>query len=389
MILHLDMDAFFAAVEKLDTPALAGKCVVVGSDSPRAVVAAASYEARRFGVRSAMPVYQARRLCPQAVVVPPRHGRYKEVSAQVMACLRSFSPLVEQVSIDEAFMDIHGCSRLYGVPVRMASRIKASIWDQVGLTCSVGIAPCKFLAKIASDLEKPDGLTVIEPEQVDDFIRRLPISKVPGVGAKAKRMLAKMGIETLGQVKQWPTQLLVTRLGSFGLKLAMFSQGRDDSPVKPDRPVKSISREKTLAQDTRDKRIIQQYLLEHAQLVARRLRSRRLRAATVFIKLKSGDFRQYTRQCRLPRPSQSANRLYLAALDLLEQFGDLPLIRLVGLGAGSLQAELLPRQDSLFGQDTYRDCRWETVERAADEVVRRFGRDLVRPATLAGKAEDT
>ncbi len=388
MILHLDMDAFFAAVEKLDNPALAGKCVVVGSDSPRAVVAAASYEARRFGVRSAMPVYQARRLCPQVVVVPPRHRRYKEISEKVMSCLRSFSPLVEQVSIDEAFVDITGCGRLYGEPARMARRIKAAISDRTGLTCSVGIAPCKFLAKIASDLRKPDGLTVIEPARVEAFIARLPVSRVPGVGARARRRLEQMGIETLGQVRHWPPEALEKRLGSFGLRLAMFSRGRDDRPVRPCRPVKSISREKTLAEDTRDKTVLQQYLLEQAQAVARSLRSKGLRAARVYIKLKSGDFRQYSRQCRLDRPCQSANRLYRAALGLLEQFGDLPLTRLIGLGAAGLGPESLPRQDSLFDRGDHLDCRWEKLEQAADTVSRRFGRDLVKPATLAGPPED-
>ncbi len=386
MIIHLDMDAFFASVEKLDNPELAGKCVLVGSLSPRAVVAAASYEARRFGVRSAMPVYRARKLCPQAVVVAPRHGRYRQVSDQVMTCLRSFSPLVEQVSIDEAFIDTSGCDRLYGGPVRMARKIKAAVFEKVGLTCSVGIAPCKFLAKIASDLKKPDGLSVIRSGQVDDFLARLPVSQVPGVGAKAYKRLQRLGIETLGQVKKWPPGVLEEHLGSLGRRLAMFSRGRDDSPVTPVRPVKSISREKTLLRDTSDKHILAKHLLEQAQFVARNLRTRGLRAETVFIKLKSGDFRQYTRQCRLDRPSQSANRLYQAARQLLENFDNLPPVRLVGMGAGGLRDQFLPRQESLFSSRHGCHGKWEKVEQAADRVIKRFGRDTVRPATLTGPA---
>lgn len=385
MILHLDMDAFFAAVEKLDNPKLADKCVIVGSLSRRAVVAAASYEARRFGVHSAMPVYQALQLCPQAVIIPPRHRRYAEVSARVMACLETFSPLVEQVSIDEAFVDVSGLERLHGPLQQMARDMKAAVFARVGLTCSVGIAPCKFLAKIASDMDKPDGLTIIDPDQLEDFISALPVAKVPGVGDKTRQVLSGMGIETLGQLKQWPEKALVQHLGSFGLRLARLSQGLDDSPVKPRRPVKSVSQETTLEVDSRDRSGLQRYLLMHAQAVARSLRRKDLQAEKVFLKLKTSTFRLFTRQRKLEHPTQSANHIYRIAQKLLEEFEDLPPIRLVGLGVSVLQSPSC-YQPSLFVNQYQDDFKWEKVERAADQVIQRFGRGLVKPASLTGSA---
>jgi DNA polymerase-4 len=202
MILHIDMDAFYASVEQLDNPRLKNKCVIVGGTSNRGVVSAASYEARRFGIHSAMPIYQAKQKCPHGIFVPPRMSRYKAVSKKVMALLRDFSPLVEPVSIDEAYMDITGCQRLFGEPQETAGEIKRQIKETVQLTCSIGVAPNKFLAKIASDLEKPDGLTLILPDRVAEFIDSLPIKKVPGVGKKMYRQLELLRIRTLGDVQR-------------------------------------------------------------------------------------------------------------------------------------------------------------------------------------------
>ena len=213
MILHVDMDAFFASVEQLDNPDLKDQCVLVGGLSDRAVVAACSYEARKHGIHSAMPMFQARRKCPDAVIVPPRRARYKELSGKIMNVLGKFSPLVEPVSIDEAYVDITGCDKLLGDPIQVGKAIKRKIKETVHLTCSVGVAPVKFLAKIASDLDKPDGLTLIEQDEVMGFIEILDIGKVPGVGPKMRVQLRKLGIGTLGDVRKYPEKVLAGHWG--------------------------------------------------------------------------------------------------------------------------------------------------------------------------------
>ena len=219
MILHIDMDAFYASVEQLDNPWLKGKCVIVGGTSNRGVVSACSYEARKYGVHSAMPIFQARQRCPDGIFVPTRMARYKEMSKKIMAILRDFSPRIEVVSIDEAYMDISGSRRLQGDPEKVAVDIKNKIKTSLGLTCSVGMAPGKFLAKVASDIDKPDGLTIIWPQDVTDFIRRLPVQKVPGVGKKTYAQLESMGIKTLEDVKKFPEKIILDRLGKFGHRL--------------------------------------------------------------------------------------------------------------------------------------------------------------------------
>ena len=225
MILHIDMDAFYASVEQLDDPRLKNKCVVVGGTSNRGVVSAASYEARRFGVRSAMPIYQARQKCPHGIFVPPRMDRYQAISKKIMTILRDFSPLVEPVSIDEAYVDITGCQRLFGEPLEIAREIKGKIWDTVNLTCSVGIAPKKFLAKIASDMQKPDGLTMIPADEVAAFVESLPVGKVPGIGNKMHRQLELLGIRALGDVRRLPQKTLLQHLGKFGARLHALACG--------------------------------------------------------------------------------------------------------------------------------------------------------------------
>ncbi|MBW2517711.1 MAG: DNA polymerase IV, partial [Deltaproteobacteria bacterium] len=285
MILHIDMDAFYASVEQLDDPRLKNKCVIVGGTSNRGVVSAASYEARQFGIHSAMPIYQAKQKCPHGIFVPPRMGRYKEVSKRVMALLRDFSPLVEPVSIDEAYLDITGCQRLFGEPQEIAWEIKRKIKETVHLTCSVGVAPNKFLAKIASDMQKPDGLTLILPDRVATFINALPVKKVPGVGKKLLHQLELLGIRTLGDVQRLPEKSLVKHLGKFGKRLRALSSGSDDSLVTPHAPHKSISSERTLAADTRDAKLLKRYLLSQSGEVARQLRQAGLRAKTITIKI--------------------------------------------------------------------------------------------------------
>ena len=383
------MDAFFASVEQLDDPALCGRCVVVGG-SHRGVVAAASYEARKFGIHSAMPMFQALRRCPHLIVVPPRRKRYSELSRHIMDILRSFSPLVEPISIDEAYMDIGGCQRLHGTPRETALAIKNRIHSQTRLTCSVGIAPNKFIAKIASDLHKPNGLTEITPDQVASFIDALPIGKVPGVGHHALQILNDCGIYTLGQVRLFSIDQLVRRLGKFGYRLAALARGRDDSPVIPESEAKSISSETTLAQDTRDRNTLAGHLLEHAEKVAHQLRRHDMRARTVTLILKTSDFKRHTRSQTLARPVQASEAIYQTAISLLNDFVLNQDVRLIGVGTGGLQPASQPVQQSLFPESHgHSGVRWEKVDRAIDAIAERYGERTIRRGTLAGdKGED-
>jgi len=377
MILHIDMDAFFASVEQRDRPELKGKCVIVGRDSGRGVVAAASYEARKFGVRSAMPIFQAKKLCPQAVFVTPRIKRYAEVSRRIMGILSDFSPLVEAVSIDEAFVDVAGCERLHGSPDRIARMIKNRIRQDMGLSCSIGIAPNKFLAKIASDLNKPDGLYVLPTEKVEEFIKALPIEKVPGVGAQTGQVLAALSIVYLGDVRRYRESFLVERLGKFGRRLFSLSSGVDSSRVTPHAPTKSISSEHTLSRDAEDKTALKAYLKSQAEEVGRQLRKETLRARTVTLKLKDSDFKQITRSMTLPVPTQSSETIYKAASSLLEAYDLGKRIRLVGVGASGLVPGETPVQQSLFDGPTRRDATWEKIDKTMDNITSKFGPDSI------------
>ncbi|MEJ2223308.1 MAG: DNA polymerase IV [Desulfobacterales bacterium] len=348
MILHIDMDAFFASVEQLDDPRLKNKCVIVGGTSNRGVVSAASYEARQFGIHSAMPIYQARQKCPHGSFVPPRMGRYKEVSKKVMALLRDFSPLVEPVSIDEAYLDITGCRRLFGEPREIAWAIKRKIKETVHLTCSVGVAPNKFLAKIASDVQKPDGLTLILPDQVAAFIDSLPVKKVPGVGKKMLHQLELLGIRTLGDVQRLPEKSLIKHLGKFGKRLRALSSGSDDSRVTPHAPHKSISSERTLAADTRDAELLKRYLLRQSGEVAR----------------------------------QSSKTIYRHAARLMADYKTTRKIRLVGVGTSGFSPVSASVQMGLFDTHENTADNWEKIDTTLDSIGKKFGRDVVGRATL-------
>jgi DNA polymerase-4 len=388
VILHLDMDAFFAAVEVLDRPALKGVCLAVGGSGPRSVVAAASYAARRHGVRSAMPMATARRLCRDLVVVPPRRARYQEISARVMAILGDYSPLVEQVSIDEAYLDLGGCERLLGPHGELGLAIKGRIHRETGLTCSVGIAPLRFLAKIASEMRKPDGLVLIQPHEVPAIVERLPVEQVPGVGARTRQSLAELGVRRLGQVLALPEALLDRRLGRFGRRLRELAMGIDGTPVHPATAAKSVSSEETLAQDTRDKTLLRRLLLGHCDRVGRQLRAEGLRARNVALKIRHADFSLHTRSRKLPRSVQSGAALFQAAAALLEAYPTASPIRLIGVGAGSLIGAGEPRQCSLFCAEPEQEGRWERVEQAVDRVAERFGRGALRRASQAPGGSD-
>jgi DNA polymerase-4 len=382
MILHIDMDAFFASVEQLDDPTLKGKALVVGGRSGRGVVAAASYEARHYGIRSAMPIFMAKRRCPDIIVVPPRRRRYKAISKSVMAILHRYSPVVEQVSIDEAYLDATGCRRLHGPPIDMARTIKTDIHRKVHLTCSIGVAPLKFLAKIASDMDKPDGLTVIQPTQQADFIAALPVAKVPGVGNKAQRRLMQLGIDTLGDVLRYQPALLLDRLGRFGHRLIDLANGQDASTITPHSPTKSVSTERTLPSDTIDRQYLRHQLLAQSQEVGRQLRRQGVFARTITLKLKDRDFRQMTRSITLARPSQSSDKIFRTASDLLARQPLSKPVRLIGIGASSLSAATVARQASLFPEVDRLEKDWENVDRTVDRIADRFGSSAVHRGSL-------
>lgn len=382
MILHVDMDAFYAAVEQLDNPGLKGRCVIVGGTGGRGVVSAASYEARRFGVRSAMPIFQARQRCPQGVFIHPRMERYREVSGAVMAVLQAFSPLVEQVSIDEAFMDLSGTERLLGPAAALAQTLKTRIREAVHLTCSVGVAPNRFLAKVASDFKKPDGLTVIAPGQVPEFIDRLPIEKVPGVGPKTELKIAELGVRFLGEIRKFPEATLVSIFGAFGRRLLELSRGIDPTPVTPDAPAKSVSSECTLERDTCEKSALTRCLLEQAEEVAAGLRQEGVKARTIVLKIKHADFKLITRRTTIAPATQSSKELYRLAIRLLEQYPITQKIRLIGLGATGFVPANAPRQQVLFGGEETAGEGWEKMDRTVAAIKGRFGAKIIRRATL-------
>ena len=382
MILHIDMDAFYASVEQLDRPELKGQCIIVGGSSNRGVVSAANYEARKHGVHSAMPIFQAKQKCPQAVFLRTRMNRYKEVSKKVMAVLKAYSPLLEQVSIDEAYMDISGCERLHGDPETIGRKIKAQILDTLGLTCSVGIAPNRFLSKIASDLDKPDGLTYIAPSQVDQFVRTLPVEKVPGVGQKTRVRLEKMGIRTLGDVSGFSEKALSDRLGKYGRRLLELAAGIDTTPVEPYSPHKSVSTEQTFAVDTDDRGRLSGILLQQAEEVSRQLRKQGVRARTITLKIKHVDFQQVTRSTTLAEATRSSETIFAEALGLLEKYRLSRKIRLIGIGASNFATAGLPKQLPLFGPGRSNRDEWEKVDETVDRISERFGKDAIQRGTL-------
>ena len=376
------MDAFYASVEQLDNPELKGKCIIVGGTSKRGVVSAASYEARKFGVHSAMPMYQAKQKCSEGIFLFPRIDRYKEVSKKIMSILNDFSPLVEPVSIDEAYVDITGCKTIFGETEEIGIKIKKKIKESINLTCSIGIAPNKFLAKIASDMNKPDGLFVIMPDKVQHFIESLPIQKVPGVGKTSFKHLEQIGIQTLGDVKKYPEKMLMKRLGKFGQRLIELSKGIDNSSVEPYAKRKSISREETLREDTREKKLLSKYLLRQAEKVGRDLRRLGVKGRSITLKIKRSDFKQVTRRTTIDIPTQSSKVIYIEAKKLLDAYKILKKIRLIGLGVSGLVSDDLPIQMDLFSNNKKKNTSWEKVDRAVDTITKKYGKDVITRATL-------
>ncbi|MDR9501814.1 MAG: DNA polymerase IV [Desulfurivibrionaceae bacterium] len=384
-IIHLDMDAFYASVEVLDNPDLAGRPVIVGGSSERGVVSAASYEARLFGVHSALAMAKARRLCPQAVFLPGRMRRYQEVSQQVMAIFGDFTPLVEQVSVDEAFLDVSGCTRLLGDARAIAVAIRQRVRAEVGLTVSAGIATSKLVAKIASDQNKPDGLTLVEPGQEVAFLAPLAIKRLWGVGGKTIPSLQLLGVKTIGDLCRFDLDFLEKRYGKQGRHMYFCAWGIDQRPVESTETVKSIGNEETFARDLVDLEQIKKELLFLTTKVGERLRARGLRGRTVTLKIKYNDFSAVSRAITLARASNDSRLLYRTILSLLPrtQAGSRP-VRLAGLTVGTLSPAEAPCQLGLFPADQEQESRQLT--RAMDAINRRYGSLTIKPALLAARA---
>ncbi|MBU8848028.1 MAG: DNA polymerase IV [Desulfobacterales bacterium] len=381
--MHIDMDAFFAAIEQRDNPTLKNKPVIISGKSKRSVVATASYEARLFGIRSAMPVFQAKQKCDHLVIVPGNMKKYRADSKKIMEIISHFSPLVEQVSIDEAYVDIKGCERLFGSPEDIARTIKKHIYNELSLTCSVGIAPIKFLSKIASDMNKPDGITIIKKSQVKDFIFSLPIQKVPGIGESTMKVMKTLQIKTLGDINKFTLPILTRKFGKMGQKLIELSNGIDPSKVKTNYTRKSISSETTLSKDIFDFEIIKQVILDRSQSVGRDLRKKNLVCENVFIKLKFSDFSQITRSKKLDTLICSSSAIFNEALALYKKIQLKKRIRLVGVGVTALKDKNTPVQLQLIQDQDRHEKQWESVDSAVDSISEKFGTNIIKKASLS------
>lgn len=380
-ILHVDMDAFFASVELLDRPELRGRPVIVGSPAGRGVVLSATYEARAYGVHSAMPMGRARRLCPQAVVIPPGHGKYSEVSRGVMEIFHAVTPLVEPIASDEAFLDVGGARRRLGPPAEIAALIRAQVLERYGITCSVGVAGSKFVAKLASKQCKPDGLLVVPEADVVAFLHPLPVSALWGVGERTEQTLVRLGIRTVGDLARVPPATLRRELGqAAGGHLAALAWGRDERPVTAHVPDKSIGNEETFASDVDDPEVIRRELLRLSERVAARMRKSGQVGRTVSVKLRRADFSTITRSRTLKEPTDVAQEIYATACDLFRAAGlERVRLRLVGVRMENLRAADSASRQLALGE---RESGWREAEQAMDQAIRRFGPDAVVPASL-------
>jgi DNA polymerase-4 len=383
MILHLDMDAFFASVEQADNPALQGKPVIIGTGD-RAVASTCSYEARAFGVRSAMPLYMARRLCPQGIFLPGRMKRYKEVSRTIFRLLQDFSPVIEKASIDECYLDITGTERLFGPPQEIAKAMQDRIFETCQLTCSIGVAPVKFLAKIASDWHKPRGITVIGHEQVPLFLERLPVSKIPGIGSKTLPLLERLGISYASQVLTFSEQFWEKRMGKQGLVLYARARGKDSSQVVGQTGRKSCSAENTLTEDTSDTEVLKKWILAQSQEVGTHLRRLGVMGKTVTLKIKFADFTGLTRSRTLTSPTHSTQIIREQALILLHGVNITKKVRLIGVGVSHFAGKSphLP-----FLNDPKTD-KLDKLDEAMDTIAQRFGASVVQSAALLDPRTD-
>ncbi|MEM6672566.1 MAG: DNA polymerase IV [Planctomycetota bacterium] len=393
-ILHVDMDAFYASIEVRDNPSLAGLPVGVGGPAAsRGVIAAASYEARRFGVHSAMATATARRLCPDLVLLPPDFDKYTAVSREIMAVFRRYTPVVEPLSLDEAFLDVAGSERLFGDAVEIGRRIKDDILRETRLVASVGVAPTKFLAKLASDLDKPDGFRVIQRDEVRDVLDPLPVSKIFGVGPRTAKRLEALGIRTVGDLAKQPRKDVARRFGASGTWIHDLAHGIDPRRVTARREEKSHGMERTFAEDIADRDELRALLMTFSEEVAFYLRDKGLRGKTVTLKARFSDFKTVTRTKTLDCATNLGPRIYSTARELLERVDDRPL-RLLGVQVSRLEDVRQPVQESLFNGTLDPSSRKEflaqsekiaKVTPSLDKLRRKFGRGTVVPASTLEK----
>ena len=384
-ILHVDMDAFFASVEQLDHPQWRGKPLLVGHDGPRGVVAAASYEARKFGCHSAQPIAIAKQRCPQAIITRGRGKRYREVSLQVFELFHDATPLVQPLSIDEAFLDVTGSSRLLGDGVTIAKSLREQIFKRMGVTASVGVAPNKFVAKLASDMDKPDGLTVapFEPDALKEWLAPLPIELMWGVGGATKRKLNQFGIYTFADMAVLEDDVTARLLGKEGSRFSQLSKGIDDRPVTPDRQAKSIGHEQTFEQDIDDAAAVRTILLGLVEQVARRLRAHEFKARTVSLKIRFGDFETISRSTTFKTATNITSEIWQAAKSLFDQWersGFKP-VRLIGVSTsqfhhtGGQDGEHSGDQLSLFSDP--KQEKQQAIDRATDAIAQKYGKKAI------------
>jgi DNA polymerase-4 len=386
-ILHVDMDAFFASVEQLDDPRIRGKPVLVGGTGNRGVVAAASYEARPFGCRSAMPMAVARRLCPHAIVVKGRYWRYRELSEKVFTIFERCTPLIQPISIDEAFLDVTASLPLFGLSAKeLARRIKRDIRRETGLAASVGVAPNKFLAKLASDLEKPDGLTVIRTQDVERVLSPLPVERIWGVGPKTAERLHGLGLRTIGDIRATPVDVLRRRVGSEAERYVRLANGEDDRPVVPDRDAKSVGQEQTFGENLASPDAVRDVLLEQVEQVSRRLRKHGLVARGMTVKIRFGDFQTITRRSTLAEPTDATAPLWEAARVAFDRWAteSFQPVRLIGAAAGDLgkaggQLDLFPDPAKVKQRE---------LDAAVDRINRKFGQVVVHRAGAGAPTDD-
>lgn len=376
IIVHADMDAFYAAVEQLDNPSLRGKPVLIGPNSQRGVVLTASYEARPFGVGSAMSVAQARRRCPQAIMVPPRFERYRQISAQIMNIFADFSPSVEAISLDEAFLDMSGAEHFFGPPRSMGARIKQAVLEATGLNISVGISGTKYVAKVASAYDKPNGLMVVPPQHAVDWLAPLSVSRLWGAGKKTVPRLHALGLHTIGDVAAMGEPALSRHLGAAGRHFYQLSQARDPRRVARGRTCKSIGSDRTLRRDICHHNDIKLHLRRAAERIARRVRAKAYVAGGIRVRLKTTQFEMLTRQQQLAKPDDTANAFYATACQLLTHFDHPGPFRLVGMAAFDLDWRQQPAQMDLFESANPR-----RLETTIDQLIERFGKDTVMRAT--------
>lgn len=375
-VMHVDMDAFFASVEMLDRPELRGQPVIVGGHSMRGVVSTCSYEARRYGVHSAMPITQAHRLCPQGIFVPVRMARYKEVSEKIMAIFHELSPLVEQLSIDEAFLDVSGMELLYASPKAVGDLAKQRIKNEIGITASVGLAPNKFLAKLASDLQKPDGFTVITHEEARDFIAPLPVGKIFGVGRAAQQALLQFGIERIGQLAEADERVLRKVFGKNALRVQRLACGLDDRPVISESEQKSIGREMTYDEDLHTVEECRRQLLLLSELVGYRLRGKGYYGRTLTLKIKYSDFSVQSRSLTSESDITSDEQIYHLAVQLLAQSPLKKSVRLLGITVSGLAS------GESLSLNFAEDERQQKRSKLTDALKARFGEKIIHRGSL-------